>query len=46
MKAARPAKRARLTVERTLALKLPDILFITLTLSHTHVFCHDYCQFH
>ena len=35
MKTARPAKRARLTVERTMALELPDIIHYIYTFSHS-----------
>ena len=35
MKAARPVKRARLTVERTLAFELPDIIHYIYTFSHS-----------
>ena len=46
IKAARPPKRARLTEEGTLCSGRANyqILFITFTLSRTHVLCHDYCQ--
>ena len=46
MKAARPSERARLT-EGTLCSWRSNyqILFITFTLSRTHVRCH-YCQVH
>ena len=47
-KAARLSKRETLTEEGTLCSWGANyhILFLTFTLSRTHVLCHDYCQVH